>query len=125
MAGHLQSLLTSDYDVDIARDGRALIEAVEARLPDVIVSDIAMPGASGLTAAKIILAAHPDARIIFITVHEEAVVIRRAMAEGGRGYVTKSDAGDELANAVRTVLDGGQYISSTARVALAGSARRN
>jgi DNA-binding NarL/FixJ family response regulator len=118
MAQHLRSLLISDYDVDILPNGQALIAAVEAQVPDVIISDIKMPGISGLTAAQRILITHPDARIIFVSVREEPAVIRKAMSGGALGYVVKSDAGDELANAVQTVLGGGHYVSSSAGAAL-------
>lgn len=118
MAQHLRSLLIADYDVEIASDGQALIAAVDAHNPDVIISDIAMPSMSGLTAARNILAAHPDARIIFVSVRDEPSVIRKAIAGGALGYVMKCDAGEELTNAVQLVLEGGHYVSSSARAAL-------
>ena len=120
MAQHLRVLLDPDYDVQVVSDGRALVAAVELDMPDLIISDIAMPGISGLTAARTIRAVHPAARIIFISVRDEPAVIKKALAEGALGYVIKSDAGDELANAVQTVLGGGQYLSASAQVALKG-----
>jgi DNA-binding NarL/FixJ family response regulator len=84
-----------------------------------------MPGISGLAAARQILKVHPEALIIFATVLDEPAIIRRALAEGARGYVLKSDAGDELADAVDTVLAGGQYVSSSARAVLGGGPRSN
>jgi DNA-binding NarL/FixJ family response regulator len=118
MAHRLRSLLSSDYDVDIAADGLALIAAVGTRVPDVIISDIMMPGISGLNAARKILATHPDSRIIFVSVRDEPAVIRKAFSAGALGYVVKSDAGEELANAVETVLVGGRFVSSAAQEAL-------
>ena len=117
MAHHLRSLL-GDFDVDVVPDGQKLIAAVNASVPDIIISDITMPGISGLTAAREILATHPLARIIFVSVRDEPTVIRKAIAEGAVGYVVKADAGDELVCAVQTVLDGGRYVSVTARAAL-------
>ncbi|WP_192364433.1 response regulator [Mesorhizobium mediterraneum] len=119
MADHLRSLL-GDYDVDIVSDGQGLIAAVNANVPDIIISDIAMPGISGLAAARDILAVHPNARIIFVSVRDEPAIIRKAIDDGAAGYVVKSDAGDELLDAVQTVLGGGQYVSSSARAALKG-----
>ncbi|WP_143747916.1 response regulator [Mesorhizobium temperatum] len=119
MADHLRSLL-GDYDVDIVSDGQGLIAAVNANVPDIIISDIAMPGISGLTAARDIRAVHPNARIIFVSVRDEPAIIRKAIDDGAAGYVVKSDAGDELLDAVQTVLGGGQYVSSSARAALKG-----
>jgi DNA-binding NarL/FixJ family response regulator len=81
------------------------------------VADIAMPGVNGLAAAVSILATRPDARIVFVTVQDSRAVIRKALECGARGFVLKCDAGNELVIAVRTALGGGQYLSSTARVA--------
>ena len=120
MARHLQALLDFRYAVDIVPNGQALIAAVGLDIPDLIISDIAMPGVSGLVAARHILKAHPQALIIFATVLDEPAIIRRALAEGARGYVMKSDAGEELADAVDAVLAGGRYISSSAHAALGG-----
>ena len=119
MAEQLRALL-GDYDVDIVLDGQGLIAAVNANMPDMIISDIAMPGISGLVAARDILAVHPNVRIIFVSVRDEPAVIRKAIDEGAAGYVVKSDAGDELLDAVQTVLGGGHYVSSSARAALKG-----
>jgi DNA-binding NarL/FixJ family response regulator len=119
MAAELRELLSTDYDVvEIVHDGAALVEAAQRHQPDAIVSDIAMPRVNGLTAAASILATRPDARIVFVTVHDSRTVIRKAFELGARGYVLKGDAGNELVAAVQTALQGGQYLSSTARVAL-------
>jgi DNA-binding NarL/FixJ family response regulator len=131
MAGQLTALLRSECDVvAIVQDGQALIDAVEAWHPDVIVSDVAMPGLGRLAAARVIVARHPAARIVFVTVRNEGAVIRKALSEGARGYVVKGDAGDALPGAVRTVLADGRYVSSSARAALeasgpSGSAREH
>lgn len=119
MAAELQELLTEDYDiVEIVCDGGALVDAAHTHAPDAIVSDIAMPGISGLAAAVSVLRTQPDARIIFVTVQDSRAVIRKAIRCGVRGYVLKCDAGNELVAAVRKALDGGVYVSSTAGVAL-------
>jgi DNA-binding NarL/FixJ family response regulator len=120
IARQLRRLLSSEFDViDTVADGLALLTSVEACWPDVIVTDIAMPGAiNGLAAAQTILAGHPDARIVFVTIRDEPSVIRTALSRGALGYVMKCDAGDELSVAVRTILAGGRYVSTSARAAL-------
>jgi DNA-binding NarL/FixJ family response regulator len=121
MAEQLKALLGAEHDVvDVVRDGLALVRAVEASRPDVIVADIAMPGLSGLAAAQAIVARDPAARIVFVTVQDEATVIRTALSGPARGYVVKADAGEELPSAMRAVLAGGRYVSSSARAALEG-----
>jgi DNA-binding NarL/FixJ family response regulator len=118
MAQHLRALLGSDYDINIVADGKALMAEVALEMPDIIISDIAMPGINGLAAALKIRTAHPKARFIFVSLRADPTVIRKALAEGARGYVVKSDAGDELSDAVHAVLSGGNYVSSSAQVAL-------
>jgi DNA-binding NarL/FixJ family response regulator len=119
MTTELTALLIADHDiVDIVPDGLTLIEAVRRHRPDVIVSDIAMPGINGLAAAANIVARQPDARIVLVTVQDSRAVIKKAFDCGVRGFVLKSDAGGELVAAVRVALSGGIYLSSGAQLAL-------
>ena len=124
MATELQELLLADYDiVEIVRDGAALIEAAGRALPDAIVCDIAMPRVNGLAAVASILGTRPEARIVFVTVQDSRAVIRKAIDCGARGYVLKSDAGTELVAAVRTAIEGGFYLSASARRVLGMTGR--
>ena len=126
MAVHLRSLLAAASEiVATVEDGPALVAAADALEPEVVVSDISMPRLSGLAAAQIILARHPATRIVFVSVHDERAVVRAALDSGGRGYVLKCDAGDELVAAVRAVVAGEEYVSTNARAALGwGGVRR-
>ena len=124
MATELHELLITDYDiVEIAHDGVALIEATRRTLPHAIVCDIAMPRVNGLAAAASILASRPDTRIVFVSVQDSRAVIKKAIECGARGYVLKSDAGNELVAAVRTALEGGFYLSANARRIVGMTAR--
>ena len=124
MATELHELLITDYDiVAIARDGKALIEATRRTLPHAIVCDIAMPRVNGLAAAASILASRPDTPIVFVSVQDSRAVIKKAIDCGARGYVLKSDAGNELVAAVRTALEGGFYLSANARRIVGMTAR--
>jgi DNA-binding NarL/FixJ family response regulator len=118
MARRLQSLLSFDYDVEVVPNGTTLIAAVHACNPDVIVSGIMMPGISGLDATREILAAHPDSRVVLVSVRTEPAIISKALSAGALGYVVKSDAGDELIDAVKAALQGGRFVSSSAKAAL-------
>jgi len=124
MAIELRQLLIADYDVvEIVHDGAALIEAAGRDWPDAIVCDIAMPRVNGLAAVASILGTRPEARIVFVTVQDSRAVLRKALDLGVRGYVLKSDAGKELVAAVRTAIEGGFYLSASAR-RLLGMAER-
>ena len=86
----LRSLLESEFHVvaDVA-DGQALITAARRLSPDVIVTDISMPGVDGITAATTILLRDPTARIVLVTVHSDTSLIDRALSSGALGYVLK------------------------------------
>ena len=108
----LCSLLQPEFDVVAqVQDGHALVSAAEALSPDVIVSDISMPGLDGVTAAAAILRKNPAARIVFVTIHGDPIVRERALATGALGYVQKLVAGDELLPAVRAALRGERHLN--------------
>ena len=119
VAEQLRALLSREYEVlEVVHDGRALVQAVKALAPDAIVADIGMPVMTGLAAARAILDEQPGARIVLVTVRDDAPVIRHALDLGALGYVSKADAGEELLPAVRSSLEGRTYLSTTAREAL-------
>jgi DNA-binding NarL/FixJ family response regulator len=108
----LCQLLQPEFDViGSVQDGNALVTAVEAMSPDVIVTDISMPGLDGIAAAAVILRRNPAARIVFVTVHRDLVLMERGLATGALGYVLKLAAGDDLVPAVRAALRGERHVS--------------
>jgi DNA-binding NarL/FixJ family response regulator len=111
-AERLRKLLRPEFEVVASvQDGAALVEA-EARLsPDVIVTDVAMPGVDGIEAVTRIRLNNPNARIVLVTVHAERMLVEAGLAAGALGYVLKDRAGDELVPAVRAALVGNQYLS--------------
>lgn len=111
----LRGLLQPEFDVlSEVEDGVALIAAAERLSPDVIVTDISMPGLDGLAAATRILKRNPAARIVFVTAHREPVLVERGAAVGVLGYVLKFKAGDELLPAVRAAMRGERHVSDAA-----------
>ena len=112
----LRSLLQPEFDViaDV-EDGSALVSAAELLLPDVIVTDISMPGLDGLAAATAILQNNPAARIVFVTVHGDRILVERGLATGALGFVLKLEAGDELIPAVHAAVRGERQVSRVLR----------
>jgi DNA-binding NarL/FixJ family response regulator len=107
-----RDLLESEFEIiATVSDGSALVEANERLHPDVIVTDIVMPGISGIAAAERILRRHPAARIVFATVHADRTMVRRGLAAGAFGYVLKVRVGDDLIPAIRAALRGELLIS--------------
>jgi DNA-binding NarL/FixJ family response regulator len=108
----LCGLLESEFDViEQVQDGYALINAVERLSPDVIVSDISMPGLDGITAVIQIVRKHPAARIVFVTVACDPLVVKRGFEAGALGCVMKCAASEELVPAVRSALRGERHVS--------------
>ena len=111
-AARLRKLLGVAFDVVASvEDGRALVDATERLSPDVVVADIDMPGIDGIAATALIRRHDPDARIVLVTVHSEAMLVEAGLAAGALGYVLKDTAGDELVPAVHAALGGRQYVS--------------
>ena len=112
-AEQLRELLQPHFDVvALVEDGRALVSAAARLSPDVIVTDISMPGLDGIDAAALIRRRDPEARIVLVTVHCRAASwCERGLAAGALGYVLKDAAGDELVAAVHAALGGHRYVS--------------
>jgi DNA-binding NarL/FixJ family response regulator len=109
-AALLEQLLQADFDVVASvRDGEELVVAAGRLLPDAIVTDISMPVVDGIEAARRILGSNPSARVVFVTVHTDPLLIRKGLAVGGLGYVPKVSAGEELVPAVWAALRGERW----------------
>jgi DNA-binding NarL/FixJ family response regulator len=108
----LRRLLESEFDVvaDVP-DGFALVMAAQRLSPDVIVTDISMPGLDGITAATVILRGNPAIRIVFVTMHGDPAIVQRGLSAGAQGYVLKHAAGNELIPAVHSALRGERHVS--------------
>src|SRR5262249_28886687 len=108
----IADMLGEGYQVvGTVTDGRLLVDAAARLNPDVIVTDISMPGLSGLEAVPRLKVACPEARIIILTMHVDAELANAAIRAGASGFVVKSGAGDELEKAVDEVLQGHVYLT--------------
>jgi DNA-binding NarL/FixJ family response regulator len=113
---YLRAVVEREFEVvATVEDGHALIAAAERVVPDVIVTDIAMPGLNGITAAAEILRRNPAARIVFVTVYNNPVLVEKGLATGALGYVLKLRAGDDLVPAIHAVLRGEHHLSPNVR----------
>jgi DNA-binding NarL/FixJ family response regulator len=118
----VRSLLESQPDCEICGEAATGIEVVAlARQlkPDIAILDISMPGLSGLEAARQILRAVPGVQVLILSVHETEDLVREILDIGAHGYILKSDAGRELAAAIRALRKHESFFSSrTAQIAL-------
>ena len=112
VAEGLASLLEPEYElVGRVQNGRDLLRAADELDPDVIVTDISMPLLNGIEALRQLKKARPDVRVVFLTVHADVTYVTEAFRAGARGYVLKQSAAEELRSAIRTVHEGGTYVT--------------
>lgn len=106
--GALAALLSLEDDIAVvgqARDGAAALSLVREQRPDVLITDVEMPGMSGLDVAQELHGTSPT-RVIVLTNFARAGYLRRALEAGVSGYLLKAQPADELAAAVRRVAAG-------------------
>jgi DNA-binding NarL/FixJ family response regulator len=94
-------------------DGRALLAEAERLQPDVIVLDITMPRLDGIATARELCRSDRPARLVFLTVHEDADFARAALDAGGLGYVVKARLASDLLPAIRAALADRRFVSPT------------
>jgi two-component system, NarL family, response regulator DesR len=104
--GALAALLDLEADITVvgqARDGRDALRLVLETGPDVVLTDIEMPGMTGLElAAELRRRSHP-ARVVIVTTFARSGYLQRALASGVAGYLLKDSPAEHLAGAVRRV----------------------
>jgi len=94
-----------------ADSGNEAIRLADELRPEVIIMDVSMPGLNGIEATRVIRKTQPDVKIVLLTLHESADLVRMAFRAGARGYLLKTDAEQELVRALNVVLGEGSYIS--------------
>ncbi|WP_026144256.1 response regulator transcription factor [Xanthomonas sp. SHU 199] len=112
--GALGALLGLEADLDLvasAADGEAAWRALQAHAPDLLVTDIEMPGLSGLELAQRIQRQQLPVRVIIVTTFARPGFLRRALDAGVGGYLLKDAPPQRLIDAIRQVHRGGRAIA--------------
>ncbi len=111
--GALAALLELEPDIEVvarARDGREALRLVEETAPDVVLTDIEMPGMGGLDLAVELRRRANPARVVIVTTFARSGFLQRALAAGAAGYLLKDSPAERLADAVRRVHAGKRAI---------------
>ena len=111
--GALSALLAMETDIDVvgaAADGESAWRDLQRLKPDVLVTDIEMPGLSGLELAQRMQRQQWATRVIIVTTFARPGFLRRALEAGVGGYLLKDAPAEQLADAVRRVHGGGRVI---------------
>ena len=110
----IAKLLSTEFTiVATASDGMELLTACDRHNPDVIVTDIAMPGINGIEAVRTLRANRTQTPIVMLTVDRAPEMVECAMDAGATAYVDKLAAGEDLIPAIRLAFDGKRFISGS------------
>lgn len=113
LLGALASLLDLADDIEVvgrARDGDEARALIEAEKPDLLLTDIEMPGSTGLDLAEWVRANVPDTSVAILTTFARPGYLRRALEAGVRGYLLKETPAEKLADAIRRIHAGERVI---------------
>ncbi len=112
----MKLLLEDQSEIEVigyALSGEEALEVVPVLLPDIILMDINMPGLNGIETSKKILSQFPDIKIIAISMHKEASLIKLMLGNGSKGYVLKNAGKDEVTYAIHQVYKGKIFLDDT------------
>jgi DNA-binding NarL/FixJ family response regulator len=111
----IKALLSTVEGVQViaeARNGNELLQLLESVKPDVVMTDISMPGMDGITAISEIHNRFPDVKVIVLSMYDTVDFVKRAVANGACGYLMKDAPPFELEQALRSVMATGSYFSA-------------
>ncbi|MDA7916077.1 response regulator transcription factor [Verrucomicrobia bacterium] len=111
----LTQLINSESDIEVVAEAQSAEEAMHKVVmakPDIVITDITLPGRNGLELIKDLQALEPALPILTLSMHDESLYVERVLRAGARGYVMKQEGGKKLIEAIRGVLDGQISISA-------------
>jgi two-component system invasion response regulator UvrY len=112
----LKQILSEESDMGVfgeAQNSQEVLELVQKQDWDIVILDITMPGRGGIDVLKELKHERPKLPVLMLSVHPEDQYAVRALKAHASGYMTKDSAPEELVKAIRKILRGGKYISST------------
>lgn len=110
-----------EYEEDIeflgfAGNGRELMDLVERKRPNLVITDIRMPVMDGIQATKNILEQHPEIKVIAFTMFDQDNAVKQMLDAGARGYILKNASLKDLLFAIRKVHSGEVYYDPNVNV---------
>src|ERR1700741_2558317 len=106
--------IRNEPGLDVCCEAQTAAEALNAVItikPDLVLTDITLPGKSGLELIKDIHAIAPALPVLVISMHDETLYAERVLRAGASGYVTKQEGGDTIILAIRRILAGQIHLS--------------
>ena len=93
--------------------GEEAYQFLQKNTVDLIIMDVSMPGKGGIETTNQIKKRHPKIKILMLSMHDNAMIIEKAMKAGADGYILKNDLSDDLLNAVEKVMNNETIISAS------------
>ncbi len=112
----LKSILEKEVDISVnyqARTARETLESVRKTDFDIVLLDISLPDKNGLEVLHQLKCEHPEINVLVVSMYSEDLYAVRVLKEGASGYLSKDSAPEDLLKAVRKVVSGGKYVSSS------------
>lgn len=113
LLGALSALLELENDIRVVakgHNGDEALQLVEQHQPDILLTDIEMPGKTGLDVAQVLFTQKSATKVIVLTTFARSGYLQRAMAFGVKGYLLKDAPSEELVKAIRKVMIGGKVV---------------
>ncbi len=115
----------SDAFIEEVADGNEMLHKIRNEKFDIVISDISMPGRSGLESLKQVKEEFPKLPVLILSMYSEDQYAIRVLKAGASGYLTKDSAPEELVKAVKQIVSTGRYISLTVAEKLAENINQN
>ena len=115
----IKRLVENTLNLNIVADlgsGEEAYQFLQKNTADLIIMDVSMPGKGGIETTNQIKKRHPKIKIIMLSMHDNAMIIEKAMKAGADGYILKNDLSDDLLNAVEKVMNNETIISASVDV---------
>ncbi len=122
----LKELINSESDLEVtmtADSAERALEILKEQRPDIVVTDISLPGLSGLELIKELTRLYSGLPALVLSMHDELVHGERAFRAGAKGYLVKQEAPENVIKAIRKVLAGERYLSERMQTLLAHKIR--
>ena len=111
----IKMLISGDEDIEIlgeAASGTEALQMVKSLEPNIIITDISMPGMSGIELAEKIKTEYPSTKVLVLSTHNDEEYILRSFEAGALGYLPKDTEEDEFLAAIKTVADGDVFYTN-------------
>lgn len=122
----LKQLIDDEPDLEVTRQARTAEEALTIlaqERPQLLITDISLPGLSGLDLVKKVGTLYPEMPVLVLSMHDELGHGERAFRVGAKGYLVKQEATEKVIMAIRKILAGDVYLSDRMQGVLLQNAR--